>query len=102
MTLRKRYILIIIGVIIFFTATPLLIMGIQGYIYDFDQKKFVKTAILVIKTDPKGAEITLTGPSGSKHFKTNKTIRFLTITTFHYIFLKLKAIWILFYIILYQ
>src|SRR3989344_5070268 len=76
MTLTKRYALVTLGIIIFLVAAPVFILGIRGYIYDFENKRLVKTAILVIKTEPKGAEIAINGPKQVSK-KSNTTLRFL-------------------------
>ncbi len=76
MTLTKRYTLIAIGIIIFLIAAPAFVFGVRGYIYDFSGRKLVATGILVAKTEPKGAQVTISGPK-SKTKKTPATFRFL-------------------------
>ena len=72
---RIRYGLVTLGIIIFLLAVPLIAMFITGERYDFSQKRFVKTGILVAVTSPGGASVSLNGkPSG----KSSETIRFLT------------------------
>src|SRR3989344_5805962 len=78
MTLRGRYLLISAGIIIFLLAAPVAILGIQGYFYDFGGSGLIKTGIVVAKTEPKGALITLQGSDKTKTAQTSKTIRFLS------------------------
>jgi hypothetical protein len=77
MTLRKRYTLIVLGFLIFSVAAPFFVLSIRGYVFDLESRQFVKTGILVAKTQPKGAIVELAGPENLKT-KTNKAIRFLT------------------------
>ncbi len=53
MTLAKRYTLIALGIIAFIVLAPAFVFGVRGYIYDFSEKKFVQTGILVVNTEPK-------------------------------------------------
>ncbi len=75
MTLKSRVILIICGIIIFLIAAPLSIFLARGFRYDFSQNRLVKTGALVIKTDPRGAEVKLRGQTLSSG--TPLTQRFL-------------------------
>lgn len=76
MTSTKRYTLIVVGIIIFAVLAPAFILGVRGYIYDFETNRLVQTGILVAKTQPKDAKITIEGLK-NKTKKTNTTIRFL-------------------------
>ena len=62
------------GIITFSLAAPAAILLAQGYIYDFQNHKIVKTGTLIVKTDPKGTEIFL---NGKKAGIAPMTIRFL-------------------------
>jgi hypothetical protein len=59
MTLKARFLLIAIGLIIFVVLSPILILFARGYKIDFAEWEIVKTGSLVIKTEPPSAEIFL-------------------------------------------
>lgn len=59
MTLRARFLLVACGVIIFLVAAPLAIFFARGYYFDFANKRIIKTGTLVVKTDPRGAQVFL-------------------------------------------
>ena len=61
MSLFKRRILALFFVILFFTILPLLIMITSGQLYNVKKRKFEKTGLLVVSTDPPGANILLDG-----------------------------------------
>lgn len=61
MTLKNRISLVVFGVIVFFLTAPFLLFFARGYRPDFKNKKIVKTGVLSIKTDPKGATVFLNG-----------------------------------------
>lgn len=61
MTLKARFSLIVAGAISFLIIAPLAILFARGLRFDFSQKKIIKTGALVVKTDPRGAEIILNG-----------------------------------------
>ena len=77
MTLINRYTLVIAGVIIFLVATPVMIYGIRGYVYDFDNNRLIKTGILVVKTEPKEVRITAADGGINRVYDKAGTIRFL-------------------------
>lgn len=77
MTLRKRYTLIVLGIIIFAIAAPAMVLGIRGITYDFANKRFVKTGILVAKAEPKDAILVVEGNGIKRERKGSSTIRFL-------------------------
>lgn len=77
MTLRKRYTLIVLGVIIFAVAAPAMVLGIRGIVYDFTNKRFVKTGILVAKFEPKNAVLTIEGNGIKRQYEGSTTRRFL-------------------------
>ena len=72
---RIKNILILIFGIIFLIAGPLIIIYSQGYRFDFEAKKIVKTGGLYFKTQPTNCEIYLDG-------KINKKTDFLFGTAF--------------------
>lgn len=59
MTLRSRVFLIIAGFVVFFLLGPAIVLFARGYTYDFARHRFLKTGTLVVKTDPRNAEIYL-------------------------------------------
>ncbi len=59
MTLKTRRMLLYTSILVFIISTPLLILYAQGYRYDFEEKKIVKTGGIFIKLDPADAKITL-------------------------------------------
>jgi hypothetical protein len=75
MTFKSRVTLLVSGAVIFFILAPAAIFFARGFRYDFSQRRVVKTGTLVIKTDPRGAQVTLSNQklSGS----TPLTKRFL-------------------------
>ena len=77
MTLTKRYALITVCVIIFLIIAPVLVLGIQGYIYDFENKKLVRTGIIVIQTEPKDVEVKIEGNNSTRLRHKSGTVRFL-------------------------
>lgn len=77
MTLRRRYTLIVLGAIIFAIAAPVMVLGIRGITYDFSNKRFVKTGILVAKAEPRDATLVIEGNGVKRERKGSSTIRFL-------------------------
>jgi|SRR3989344_1197951 len=61
MSKKFRYLLIILGVVVFVVSAPLIVFFVRGVKYDFKEKKFVSTGILAIKSDPKDADVYLDG-----------------------------------------
>ena len=74
MTSRSRYFLIILGTIAFIILAPIIVLFVLGIKYDFGSHKFVRTGIITVTTQPKGAEIFL---NGKDYGPTPTTIRFL-------------------------
>ena len=61
MSIRRRIVLILSGIILFIVIGPALILVARGFRYDFDSGLLVRTGILTIKTEPRGARATLDG-----------------------------------------
>lgn len=74
MSKKIRYSLIAFGFLIFLVLAPFLVMYVGGWVYDKPTKKFVKTGILAIKTDPADAQIEVDGKTS---FSTSGNIKFL-------------------------
>ena len=65
MTLRRRVVLIVTGILLFIALGPLIVLLAQGYGYDFKNGHITITGTLVIKTEPRDAEVLLNGePEG--------------------------------------
>ncbi len=75
MTLRRRAILIAAGILVFIALGPLIVLMAQGYRYDFKNGHLVVTGTLVVKTEPRGAQVSLNGHAASD---TPLAKRFLT------------------------
>lgn len=61
MSNKFRYILISFGFLIFLILAPLLVLYVGGWIYDFQNHKFIKTGILALKVEPKAVDVALDG-----------------------------------------
>jgi hypothetical protein len=61
MKLRTRYTLVTTGVIAFFLLSPFIVMYLSGTRYDFKNHHFVKTGVIVARTNPRGAKIIING-----------------------------------------
>lgn len=59
MTRRTRYLLIAMCFLIFLILAPLMVMYVRGIHYDFQNRRFVSTGILTMRTDPKSVDIFL-------------------------------------------
>src|SRR3989338_6386565 len=59
MTLKARFGLIVLGVILFLAVTPVLVLYARGFKVDFHNRQIVKTGTLVVKTEPNKATIFL-------------------------------------------
>ncbi|MBX4186652.1 MAG: PEGA domain-containing protein [Candidatus Doudnabacteria bacterium] len=59
MTLRNRFGLVILGIVIFVIVTPALVLYARGFKIDWAGKTLVKTGAIVVKTQPTKAEIFL-------------------------------------------
>lgn len=57
MTKRTRSILFLIIVIIFIIITPVLLLYVQGYRFDFEELSFFRTGGIYLRTNPKKAQI---------------------------------------------
>lgn len=75
MNLRNRFTLVGLGIVIFLIITPALILYARGFQIDWQNRTFVKTGALVVKTQPTKAEIFL---NDEKHDSTTPAnLRFL-------------------------
>lgn len=54
---KYRYLLLLLGFIIFSIASPLIIMYVQGVTFSKNDQKYTLTGIFAVKTNPKGAQI---------------------------------------------
>lgn len=59
MTKTKRRILYLSLIIVFLVIAPFLILYASGYNFEFLEKKIIKTGLLVINSEPRGADIYL-------------------------------------------
>lgn len=75
MTLRRRAVLIAAGIIIFIALGPMIVLLAQGYRYDFKNGDLTVTGTLVVKTEPRGAQVFLNGQASND---TPLVKRFLT------------------------
>lgn len=48
-------------ILVFIIIAPLLVLYASGFRYDFSEKKIIKTGVLSVESDPRGAIITLNG-----------------------------------------
>lgn len=71
---RTRYLLILLGFIIFFALSPLLILYVGGLKPDFTNRRLIETGVLAVKTEPKKANLFL---NGALRDSTPANIRFL-------------------------
>lgn len=75
MSLRNRFLLVGLGIIIFLILTPMLVLYARGFKYDFQTRKIVKTGALVVRSQPQEASVFL--DSKIQKRQTPITIRFL-------------------------
>jgi hypothetical protein len=75
MTLRNRFLLVGLGVLVFVITTPVIVLYALGYSFDLDTKQITKTGSLVAKSQPNRAEIYIDDKLQKN--KTDSTIRFL-------------------------
>lgn len=59
MTKKYRYLLLLLGFIIFLILAPAIVLYVRGITYDFSKKAFVTTGILAMRLEPKEADIYL-------------------------------------------
>lgn len=75
MTLRNRFTLVGIGLVIFVLVTPFMVLYALGYKYDFTTKQITKTGSLIVKSEPRRSNIYLNDTLQSRD--TDATLRFL-------------------------
>lgn len=61
MSKRYRYLLLLFGFIIFLIVAPMLVMYAGGWVYDRENKEFMRTGLLAIKSEPREAQVFLDG-----------------------------------------
>lgn len=76
MTLKLRFSLILIGVVIFLIAGPIIVLFARGFLIDFKHGKIIKTGTIIAKTQPAKAQIFLNNDTKSRA-NTPTIIRFL-------------------------
>lgn len=59
MTKRYRYLLLLLGFVVFLILAPAIVLYVRGITYDFSKKAFVTTGILAMRLEPKDADIYL-------------------------------------------
>lgn len=59
MTKKTRYLLLLLGFIVFIILAPVIVLYVRGITYDFNKKAFVTTGILAVRSEPKDAGIYL-------------------------------------------
>lgn len=74
MRTRTRYLLIVLGFIVFTILAPTLVFLVRGLKVDVDNRKALETGILSVLTKPEDAEIFL---NGIKNSESPESIRFL-------------------------
>ncbi len=72
---RTRYLLIIVGFIVFLILAPFIVFYTSGTLFDFGAKEYVATGILSVQTEPADAHIFL---DGKEETTTPASIRFLS------------------------
>lgn len=70
MKLKYRRIYAFTVILLFVILTPLLILYTAGYRYDLSQKKIIRTGVLTIDSQPRGATIILNGKTLKKKTQT--------------------------------
>lgn len=70
----SRYLLIGLGIVVFFVIAPLLVLYVSGTKLHLDSRIASSTGILDVKSEPSGAKVTIDGKDESS---TPATIRFL-------------------------
>ncbi|MEK7161354.1 MAG: PEGA domain-containing protein [Patescibacteria group bacterium] len=59
MTKKYRYLLLLLGFVVFLILAPTIVLYVRGITYDFSKKAFVTTGILAMRLEPKDANIYL-------------------------------------------
>ncbi len=59
MTKKYRYLLLLLGFIVFLILAPVIVLYVRGITYDFTKKAFVTTGILAMRLEPKDANVYL-------------------------------------------
>ena len=74
MSIRSRFALIVSGIIIFGIFAPVILFFARGFRYDFANHEIIRTGLLVVKSEPRGAQVFL---NGRELGKTPLTKRFI-------------------------
>lgn len=74
MTKRSRYLLILLGAIIFTILAPFIVFYSSGLTIDWQNKRLVKTGIVAFKIDPKNSKVFL---DGTEKIGVHENIKFL-------------------------
>ena len=61
MSIRSRFALIVSGIIIFGIFAPVILFFARGFRYDFANHEIIRTGLLVVKSEPRGAQVFLNG-----------------------------------------
>jgi hypothetical protein len=75
MKLRNRFLLVGFGVIAFLVVTPFIVLYARGFKIDWQNRSFVKTGAMVVRTEPEKAQIYLNDELSTSVTPTN--LRFL-------------------------
>ncbi len=67
MTKKTRYLLILVGFIVFLILAPLIVLYVRGISFDFTGRKFVQTGLIAVRTEPKNVEVYLDGGLARKN-----------------------------------
>ncbi len=59
MSKKSRYLLILVGFIIFIILAPIIVLYVNGFKYNTLSKNFVRTGILAVRTQPSSVDITI-------------------------------------------
>ena len=59
MTRKSRYILLLIGFLVFITLAPIIVFYVKGQLFDFSTGSVINTGLLALRTDPTDVNIIL-------------------------------------------
>ncbi|HYC79402.1 MAG TPA: PEGA domain-containing protein [Candidatus Binatia bacterium] len=75
MTLRNRFLLVGLGVLVFIITTPVIVLYALGYSFDLETRQITKTGSLIVRSEPNKADIFI--DDKLQKDKTDSTLRFL-------------------------
>ena len=61
MTNKSRYLIILLGTLVFAVLAPLIVLYVRGITFNFQTRSFEATGIIAISSEPKTADIFLNG-----------------------------------------